>query len=30
MWVVDLLKGNEDHPPKFDPMREDSFKTFVQ
>ena len=28
--VVDLLKGNEGPPPKFDPMREASFKIFVQ
>jgi hypothetical protein len=30
MRVVDLLKGNEGPPPKFDPMREASFKIFVQ
>lgn len=28
--VVDLLKGNEGPPPKFDPMREASFKIFVK
>jgi hypothetical protein len=27
--VVDLLKGNEGPPPRFDPMREASFKIFV-
>ena len=30
MRVVDLLKGNEGPPPKFDPIREASFKIFVQ
>ena len=30
MRVVDLLKGNEGPPPKFDPMREASFKIVVQ
>ena len=30
MRVVDLLKGNEGPPPKFDPMREASFKIFIQ
>lgn len=30
MRVVDLLRGNEGPPPKFDPMREASFKIFVQ
>ena len=30
MRVVDLLKGNEGPPPKFDPMREANFKIFVQ
>ena len=30
MRVVDLLKGNEGPPPKFDPMREASFKIVIQ
>ena len=29
MRVIDLLKGNEGPPPRFDPMREASFKIFV-
>ena len=28
--VVDLLKGNEGPPPRFDPLREASFKILVQ
>ena len=28
--VVDLLKGNEGPPPKFDPPREGTFKISVQ
>lgn len=28
--IVDLLKGNEGPPPRFDPMREASFKILVQ
>jgi hypothetical protein len=28
--VVDLLKGNEGPPPRFDPMREASFKILIQ
>ena len=30
MKVVDLLKGNEGPPPRFDPPREGSFKIFIQ
>ena len=30
MRVVDLLKGNEGPPPKFDPMREASFEIVIQ
>jgi hypothetical protein len=28
--VVDVLKGNEGPPPRFDPMREASFKILIQ
>ena len=30
MRVVDLLKGNEGPLPKFDPMREATFKILIQ